>query len=233
MRPSCANCRRAKPAGGVPARGGRLPARPRAASRSDPAVELGVSRLAGAAARGRRWRPSAVATVRHPTTCRRWRRPVLAHRLILSPESRLRPERRGVIDRLLEQVPVPSRSNGRVSVNPWAWGWPGWRCSPFSCARAAVVAYLLPGAHRRRGAALAARLPGGHLPPPLWQRAPLSRRSTGWTSRSPMPRPLPLAWLRAEDDLPKVLAIEPRLSASHRQGGSGCSTCCRCVGTNG
>ena len=32
-------------------------------------------------------------------------------------------------------------------------------------------------------------------------------------------KPLPLAWLRAEDELPKVLAVEPaRLSASHRPG---------------
>ena len=80
------------------------------ASRTDPAVELGVSPR-GALAFLRAGQ--ALAAIRGrgfvtPADLQALARPVLAHRLILSPESRLRGQSANdVIQRLLDQTPVP------------------------------------------------------------------------------------------------------------------------------
>jgi len=80
------------------------------ASRGDPAVELGVSPR-GSLALLRAGQAMAAIRGRNfvtPDDIQVLARPVLAHRLILSPESRLRGQSTdGVIARLLEQVPVP------------------------------------------------------------------------------------------------------------------------------
>jgi len=80
------------------------------ASRGDPAVELGVSPR-GSLALLRAGQAMAAIRGRNfvtPDDIQVLARPVLAHRLILSPESRLRGQSAdGVIARLLEQVPVP------------------------------------------------------------------------------------------------------------------------------
>ena len=89
-----------------------------AASRSDPAVELGVSPR-GSLALLRAGQALAAIRGRDfvtPDDLQALARPVLAHRLILSPESRLRGQSaEGVIDRLLEQVPVPVEEQWSVS----------------------------------------------------------------------------------------------------------------------
>ena len=80
------------------------------ASRIDPAVELGVSPRGALA-----WLRAgqALAAIRGrdfvtPDDLQTLARPVLAHRLILSPESRLRGQNAGaVLTRLLDQTPVP------------------------------------------------------------------------------------------------------------------------------
>lgn len=80
------------------------------ASRGDPAVELGVSPR-GSLALLRAGQAMAAIRGRNfvtPDDIQVLARPVLAHRLILSPESRLRGQSTdGVIARMLEQVPVP------------------------------------------------------------------------------------------------------------------------------
>jgi MoxR-like ATPase len=80
------------------------------ASRTDPAVELGVSPRGSLA-----WLRAgqALAAIRGrdfvtPDDLQTLARPVLAHRLILSPESRLRGQNANdAIARLLNQTPVP------------------------------------------------------------------------------------------------------------------------------
>lgn len=80
------------------------------ASRTDPAVELGVSPRGALA-----WlrAAQALAAIRGrefvtPDDLQTLAQPVLAHRLILSPESRLRGQKAdNVIKRLLDQTPVP------------------------------------------------------------------------------------------------------------------------------
>ena len=109
----------------------------------------------------------------------------------------------------------------RVSVKPWAWGLAG----------LALLAILLRSAPLLLLTFLLALIAGAAL---LWLRVCLQgvtyrRRfgsvrlfhgeSTELDIEIANAKPLPLAWLRAEDELPKVLAIEPaRLSASHRPG---------------
>ncbi len=88
------------------------------ASRGDPAVELGVSPRgslallrAGQALAAIRGRDFVI-----PDDIQVLARPVLAHRLILSPESRLRGQSAdGVLARLLEQVPVPVEEQWSVA----------------------------------------------------------------------------------------------------------------------
>ncbi len=88
------------------------------ASRNDPAVELGVSPR-GSLALLRAGQALAAIRGRDfvtPDDIQALARPVLAHRLILSPESRLRGQTAdGVIARLLEQVPVPVEEQWSVS----------------------------------------------------------------------------------------------------------------------
>ena len=80
------------------------------ASRQDPAVELGVSPR-GALAWLRAAQALAALRGREfviPDDLQQLAQPVLAHRLILSPESRLRGQSaRAVVARLVEQTPVP------------------------------------------------------------------------------------------------------------------------------